>query len=128
MISAVIWKNHGTSVEAFVAPARRYSQTTRSTIMVAASQDFDDWFKQKRGESDINFIKRLTSQTPPKKEEPKTEPTKGYQRIEDWEAEQKELRKNTAMSWEERVQFEGLRHGNQLRQNDILMRQINSGL
>ena len=82
----------------------------------------------------MNFIKRLTSQAPPppppavNKATTTPTPTKGYQRIEDWEAEQEASRKNGTMTWEQRVQFDGLRNGNQIRQNDILMRQINSGL
>lgn len=55
-------------------------------------------------------------------EDPKTEKQqqpkkkKGYQRAEDWDAEQKEGQ-NT---WEQKAQFDGLQGGNRLRQNDIL--------
>ena len=95
-----------------------------------------DWFQQKPGESDVAFIKRITSTAPPttstnkNPEQQQQQPTKGggYQRIEDWEAEQQEARKNGTLTWEEKVQFDGQRFGNQIRQNDILMRQINSGL
>jgi len=104
----------------------------------------EDWFKQRRGESDINFIKRLTTQAPPSPKKQQvtqssdvtlmstnattttTTTTKGYQKIEDWDAEQK-TQKNGTLSWEQKVQFDGLRNGNQIRQNDILMRHINSG-
>jgi hypothetical protein len=103
-----------------------------ATTTAAASDDNADWFQQKRGESDMNFIKRLTSQAPPPpspvNKATTQAPTKGYQRIEDWEAEQEASRKNGTMTWEQRVQFDGLRNGNQIRQNDILMRSINSGL
>ena len=101
-----------------------------------------DWFQQQKGESDIAFIKRITSSNPPP---PSLENNKriitdatenanttstGYQRIEDWEAAQAgQAGKNVkSMSWEEKVQFDGQRFGNQVRQNDILIRQINSGL
>jgi hypothetical protein len=43
----------------------------------------------------------------------------GYQRAEDWDREQKE-RATSSSSWEERVQFDGLRHGNRFQQNEIL--------
>ena len=113
---------------------QRFATTKRVIVTTAASDDNADWFQQKRGESDMNFIKRLTSQAPPppppvgNKAATTPAPTKGYQRIEDWEAEQEASRKNGTMTWEQRVQFDGLRNGNQIRQNDILMRQINSGL
>jgi hypothetical protein len=44
----------------------------------------------------------------------------GYQRVEDWDREQRELAKEGALSWEERVQFDGQRHGNRFQQNEIL--------
>jgi hypothetical protein len=47
---------------------------------------------------------------------------KGYQRAEEWDAEQKA----GGMAWEQRVQFDGLRMGNQVRQNDILQRHLHS--
>jgi hypothetical protein len=50
------------------------------------------------------------------------EKPRGYQRIEDWDAERNA---EGELSWEERVQFDGRRHGNQIQQNDILMRQLN---
>jgi hypothetical protein len=42
----------------------------------------------------------------------------GYQRAEDWDREQREQAKG--LSWEERVQFDGRRHGNRFQQNEIL--------
>jgi hypothetical protein len=47
---------------------------------------------------------------------------KGYQRIEEWDAQ----RTKDDMSWEERVQFEGRRFGNQYLQNEILRRNLKS--
>lgn len=47
---------------------------------------------------------------------------KGYQRAEDWEAEQQAITKQ--MTWEERVQFDGLRHGNRFAQNEILRKNL----
>jgi len=48
--------------------------------------------------------------------------SKGYVPIEQWDKEQKELLKE--MSWEQRVQFEGQRNGDQFRQNEILRKNL----
>lgn len=47
---------------------------------------------------------------------------KGYQRAEDWDAEQK----SGKMTWEQKVQYDGLKMGNGVRQNDILMRHLHT--
>lgn len=47
----------------------------------------------------------------------------GYQRVEEWHEEQT-TRHGGQMSWEERVQFDGLRHGNQIQQNEILRQHL----
>jgi hypothetical protein len=47
---------------------------------------------------------------------------RGYQRAEDWEADQAKEQKK--MSWEERVQFDGQQHGNKFNQNEILRRNL----
>jgi hypothetical protein len=47
-----------------------------------------------------------------------TSKKKGYQRVEDWEHDQQELAR--AMTLEQRMQFDGLRHGNAVRQDGIL--------
>ena len=46
-------------------------------------------------------------------------PKKPYQRIEKWDEEKK-----VNMSWEERVQYEGQRYGNQINQNEILRKNL----
>jgi hypothetical protein len=51
-------------------------------------------------------------------------PKRGYQRIEEWDEQQKQTRGEH--SWMERVQFDGQRYGNQVRQNDILQRHLHS--
>mmetsp|Transcript_10081 Transcript_10081/g.19270 ORF Transcript_10081/g.19270 Transcript_10081/m.19270 type:complete len:185 (-) Transcript_10081:454-1008(-) len=51
---------------------------------------------------------------------------KGYQKIEQWDEEQRRRQDGSGMTWEEKVQFDGLRHGNGVRQNDILMHHLNS--
>lgn len=93
---------------------------------------------QQPGESDIDFIKRLTSNSrslveetsksinneSPSQSPTEKKPTGKYQRIEDWEAEKKS--KEGEMTWEQRVQFDGQRFGNQVRQNDILQKNLHS--
>ena len=44
--------------------------------------------------------------------------------IEEWDKMEREKAKNKGISWEERVRFDGMRHGNQDRQHDILMRNL----
>lgn len=129
VLLAAQWGDRDCQVGAFIPRNNGVRIRSWAPTELAAAPEHEDWFKQKIGESDMDFIKRLTSKNPPpKKEEPTVKPTKGYQPIEDWEEEQTERRKNGTMTWEERVQFEGLRQGDQIRQNDILMRQINTGL
>eukprot|EP00591_Stephanopyxis_turris_P005399 CAMPEP_0195527808 /NCGR_PEP_ID=MMETSP0794_2-20130614/29736_1 /TAXON_ID=515487 /ORGANISM="Stephanopyxis turris, Strain CCMP 815" /LENGTH=117 /DNA_ID=CAMNT_0040658809 /DNA_START=291 /DNA_END=644 /DNA_ORIENTATION=+ len=43
--------------------------------------------------------------------------SRGYQRIEEWDAENKQN-----MTWEQRVQFDGQRHGDRVKQNTILQK------
>lgn len=103
-------------------------------------------FEQLPGESSTAFIKRITSQSDDYLDQQKaktnnltmpssrknssnddeetdgTQKPKGkYQRIEEWDAEKKE---NGELSWEEKVQFEGQRFGNQVRQDSILRRHL----
>ena len=47
---------------------------------------------------------------------------RGYQRAEEWEADQAKEQKK--LSWEERVQFDGQRHGNKFNQNEILRKNL----
>mmetsp|Transcript_1491 Transcript_1491/g.3464 ORF Transcript_1491/g.3464 Transcript_1491/m.3464 type:complete len:149 (-) Transcript_1491:290-736(-) len=88
-------------------------------------------FEQLPGESTTDFIKRVTAQSnellekqkqgQPINTEEKSKPRGKYQRIEEWDAERKA---NGELSWEEKVQFEGQRYGNQVRQNSILQRHL----
>lgn len=48
--------------------------------------------------------------------------TSGYQRIEEWDEIQRAKAKNG--TWEERVQFDGQKYGNQWNQNEILRRHL----
>jgi hypothetical protein len=128
---ATSWHQQPSVVQAF-SPIPRTRSRNFYQSATKNSDGNSDWFQQKPGESDVAFIKRITSSTPPPSTKPPAEAADqkggGYQRIEDWEAQQQEARKNGTLSWEEKVQFDGQRFGNQVRQNDILMRQINSGL
>ncbi|GKY90890.1 hypothetical protein MPSEU_000061800 [Mayamaea pseudoterrestris] len=47
---------------------------------------------------------------------------KGYQKVEDWEHDQQQLLEE--MTWEQRVQYEGQRDGNRIRQDVILRNSI----
>ena len=52
---------------------------------------------------------------------PKTQKEGAYQRVEDWDRERKEN-----ISWEEKVQFDGQRYGNRVRQDDILRHHLHT--
>ena len=56
----------------------------------------------------------------------KKEKKGGYKRIEEWEDDLKNNRDGSGMTWEEKVMFDGQRHGNQVRQNDILIRNLHT--
>ena len=62
----------------------------------------------------------------PEEVAPKNKTKGGYQRIEDWDADQKTRQDGSGMTWEERCMFDGQRHGNQVRQNDILIRNLHT--
>lgn len=100
--------------------------------------------KQNKGESDVDFIKRITSpagfadsqsqsqkmakeensETTNDSEETKTPKKAGkYQSIEDWDSQRNS---KGEMTWEERAQFEGQKFGDQVKQDSILRRQLNS--
>jgi hypothetical protein len=89
-------------------------------------------FEQKPGESDMEFISRITRQSSVEEaaasinNEDKEEPSKPkgkYQRIEEWEQQNNE---KGSTSWERKVQFDGQRLGNQVRQDSILRKHLNS--
>jgi uncharacterized protein involved in type VI secretion and phage assembly len=98
-------------------------------------------FQQQPGESDIKFIKRLTEESAladnaptadtsskddteviAENQEEEKKPKKGkYQSIEDWDTERKA---SGELTWDEKVMYEGQKHGNQVKQNDILNRNL----
>lgn len=98
-------------------------------------------FNQRPGERDIDFIKRITSsaaildgQESDKKQQQRYLPSNStaessenkqprgqYQRIEEWD---KERIAKGELTWEEKVQFDGQRFGNKVKQDNILRRHI----
>ena len=99
---------------------------------------------QNKGESDVDFIKRITSPAgfaannqahkmsmdeisenkTDSSEETKTPKKVGkYRSIEEWDSERNS---KGEMTWEERAQFDGQKFGDQVRQDSILRRQLNS--
>jgi hypothetical protein len=53
--------------------------------------------------------------------DPPSKTKKAYQRVEEWDKEQKE-----SLTWEEKVQFDGQRYGNKVNQNDILRHHLHT--
>ena len=133
------------------AAALRRARPTTSTTSSSTSLFF--MFEQKPGESDIEFIRRITSpgaveeaakekakaqslkahskfvngtgsilddndEEPSETESPKKT---GYQRIEEWDAQRND---RGSMTYEQKLQFDGQRFGNQVRQDSILRRHL----
>ena len=48
----------------------------------------------------------------------------GYQRAEEWDAEDKARREKGEYTWEEKVKFEGQKYGNHVNQNEILRKNL----
>ena len=61
-----------------------------------------------------------TTEDPPQNEK------KGYRPIEEWDEELKNKKDGSGMTWEEKVMYDGQRNGNQVRQNDILLRNLHT--
>lgn len=91
-------------------------------------------FEQLPGESTTEFIKRITEQSnelldrqkngesvEDTKVDKESKPIGKYQRIEEWDEERNA---KGELSWEEKVQFDGQRYGNQVKQDSILRRQL----
>ena len=114
-------------------------------------KDDDSSFVQRPGENDIDFIKRITMESEQRlrkatkknmnmntntkegdgrgeqqqQDNPRTKKQNGtYQRIEEWEEERRKRSKGGELTWEERVQFDGQRFGDQVRQQSILEKHI----
>jgi len=74
----------------------------------------------------VTFEAYVLQKNKPKEKEPEDAPPKakgkGYVPIEDWDKN----RSKDDLSWEERVQFEGRRNGDQYKQNEILRHNLKS--
>jgi hypothetical protein len=115
-------------------PSRTYPDTSSSIL-------YSD-FQQLPGESNTEWIKRVTSEfdeqannsnnnktassfsTEKINDNETKKPTGKYQSIEEWEAENAERKNKGELTWEERVQFDGQRHGDQVKQNWILSKHL----
>lgn len=128
------------SSNAFTTPQNKYRVSTPTELRA--------FQRSSPSRDSVNFLRRPTSKKnrrhrghtdtsaegdPPaangienKGEDPEVKNSKsekkGYQRVEDWDKEQKA----GALSWDQKVQFDGLRMGNGFRQNEILQRALNS--
>jgi hypothetical protein len=118
---------------------------SRKSRLTLFSGDDESFWKQRPGESNAALFKRIqqasgdaaafehfvtTGEGKQKAAAPDlptvTEPKKkGYQRAEDWEAEQQAILAKE-MTWEQRVQFDGQRQGNRVKQNEILRHHLNT--
>eukprot|EP00565_Helicotheca_tamesis_P001053 CAMPEP_0185740946 /NCGR_PEP_ID=MMETSP1171-20130828/38695_1 /TAXON_ID=374046 /ORGANISM="Helicotheca tamensis, Strain CCMP826" /LENGTH=333 /DNA_ID=CAMNT_0028412879 /DNA_START=114 /DNA_END=1115 /DNA_ORIENTATION=- len=87
-------------------------------VMKGVANDAVVGLTQEENSEDSPILTR--GEEPPKK--------KGYQRAEEWEAELDDRRKGkgSGMTWEEKVQFDGQRFGNQIRQDAILRKHLGS--
>jgi len=73
----------------------------------------------------VSFEAYVLQKNKPKEKEPEDappKPTGKYVSIEEWDKN----RSKDDFSWEERVQFEGQRNGNQFKQNEIIRHNLNS--
>lgn len=128
----------------FVAVAFVIPRQERSSTFLLSTSNF---WKQWPGESSTDFYKRIqqassdpvafekfvsesrrterqeTSQPVPSEESDLVdtgEQKSGYQRAEDWEADQSKR----VSGWDEKIQFDGKRFGNGFNQNEILRRHL----
>jgi hypothetical protein len=115
---------------------------SRKSRLTLFSGDDESFWKQRPGESNAALFKRIQQASGdaaafeqfvttgegkqkaaapdlPTVAEPKK---KGYQRAEEWDAEQHAIAKE--MTWEQRAQFDGFRHGDRVKQNEILQRHL----
>lgn len=89
-----------------------YKRIQKASSDPTAFENFVTEYKrnqgQKKSESLLSESNTDISET--------NEPKKGYQRAEDWDADQKKQKSG----WDEKVQFDGRRYGNGFNQNEIL--------
>ena len=142
------------SVSAFTIPVSAFTTTSVSfatlnssfelkTLQICpktSSLTLQAGFEQLPGESTTDFIKRITNESENLLKQQKdgisggdkssvdnndddkeSKPVGKYQSIEEWDAERNA---KGELSWEEKVQFDGQRFGNQLKQDSILRRHL----
>ena len=142
-LSSILFACHRSASAFLMAKTTTTTPSNASTSFVLRAG-----FEQLPGESSTAFIKRITSQSNDLLDQQKSKtnkvimssrnnsssssssddetntnnkPTGKYQRIEEWDAERKS---KGELSWEEKVQFDGQRHGNHVRQDSILRRHL----
>lgn len=116
-------------VEGFLAGLSR--RTVTSLAARRSSRDSADTpWKQQPGESEFAYLKRLQQLASSTQEtviqntttSSTTVVSKGYMRVEEWN---EQVYKKTNLTWEERVKFDGHRHGDRFMQNEILRKNLN---
>mmetsp|Transcript_1739 Transcript_1739/g.2640 ORF Transcript_1739/g.2640 Transcript_1739/m.2640 type:complete len:128 (+) Transcript_1739:119-502(+) len=96
----------------------------RGTSVMSKRDDAEYLARLQEAAKDPKAFERFVAGDYDKEE--KKEPVKnkgggGYQRIEEWDEQSKQN-----LSWEEKVQFDGQRFGNQFNQNEILRKNLKS--
>ena len=88
---------------------------------VLQGDDYDASSSGSTGAANGRYCHQRTSSDAP----PTTSTKKkgAYQRAEEWDAQRQA---NGTMTWEEKVQFDGQRHGNRVNQNNILRHHLNT--
>jgi hypothetical protein len=136
------------SASAFLPTTISSSATTKSHLQSRILPQYPNasfftlhaTFEQRPGENTTDFIKRITNESNELLNKQKkgwspddadinkgnsndndSKPVGKYQRIEEWDAERTA---KGELSWEEKVQFEGQKYGNQLKQDSILRRHL----
>ncbi|KAG7369102.1 hypothetical protein IV203_031845 [Nitzschia inconspicua] len=140
-LSPIVQKHDGRRNSGIITSIVTSSAVSSKFLSVLSAMDF----KQLPGESDIAFIKRITSSsndgiqqrndasssgkstskafssTPINATGTTDSPRGTYKRIEEWDEERKA---KGELTWEEKVQFEGQRFGNRVKQDNILRHHI----
>ncbi|KAG7348399.1 hypothetical protein IV203_017104 [Nitzschia inconspicua] len=131
-LSPIVQKHNGRRNSGIITSIVTSSAVSSKFLSVLSAMDF----KQLPGESDIAFIKRITSSNNDDIQQQRNDastsgkptsagttdsPRGTYKRIEEWDEERKA---KGELTWEEKVQFEGQRFGNRVKQDNILRHHI----
>lgn len=98
----------------------------RLTTAAADPDAFERLALQQSEESSTSSTSTSSVSTTPDDDTIPTSTQGKYVRVEEWEKEQQRKRRNGQLSWEERVAFDGQRHGNRFRQNEILRNHLSA--